>query len=282
MRQVNTVSDLRAACKVWRERGETIGLVMTMGNLHAGHLALVEKAKELADHVVATIFVNPMQFDKADDLAAYPRTLTEDSRKLEHAGVEILFVPSDKEIYPNGAASNAQVTVPGFVDRLEGQSRPGHFVGVATVVNKVFNMVNPDVSVFGEKDIQQLVMIQKMVKDLNMPIDVVGLATKREADGLAMSSRNGYLTEAERAIAPAFNAVLSELVKSLRTEKTDYRQLESNALQALEDAGFGRDYVEICRYEDFEPAILGDKNLIVVAAAWLGKARLIDNIRVPR
>ncbi len=282
MRQVNTVSDLRAVCKAWRGKRETIGLVMTMGNLHAGHLALVSKARELADHVVATIFVNPMQFDKADDLAAYPRTLLEDSQKLERAGVEILFAPSNEEIYPNGAASNVQILVPGFVDRLEGQSRPGHFIGVATVVNKVFNMVNPDVSIFGEKDIQQLVMIQKMVKDLNMPICVVGLATEREPDGLAMSSRNGYLSKEERAIAPAFNAILSDLVELVKTEKSDYRQMELNAMQALVDAGFGRDYVEICRYEDFEPAQPGDENLIVVAAAWLGKARLIDNIRVPQ
>lgn len=282
MRQINTVSDLRAACETLRAENESIGLVMTMGNLHAGHLALVEKAKELADHVIATIFVNPMQFDKADDLAAYPRTLLEDSEKLERLGVEILFVPNDEEIYPNGAESNTKVSVPGFVDRLEGQSRPGHFVGVATVVNKVFNMVNPDFSIFGEKDIQQLVMIQKMVKDLNMPIDVVGLPTEREPDGLAMSSRNGYLTEAERAIAPSFNAILSNLVKQIPNEKNNFRQLESNAIEALIDAGFGRDYVEICRYEDFEPANPGDENLIVVAAAWLGKARLIDNIRVPR
>lgn len=282
MRQINTVSELRAACKTLRADNETIGLVMTMGNLHDGHLALVDKAKELADHVIATIFVNPMQFDKADDLAAYPRTLREDSEKLERAGVEIVFVPSNEEIYPNGADGNAKITVPGFVDRLEGQSRPGHFVGVATVVNKVFNMVNPDFSIFGEKDIQQLVMIQKMVKDLNMPIEVIGLPTKREADGLAMSSRNGYLTKEQRAIAPSFNAILSDLVRKIQNKNDDFRQLESDAMQSLVDAGFGRDYVEVCRYEDFEPAKKGDENLIVVAAAWLGKARLIDNIRVPR
>jgi len=185
--------------------------------------------------------------------------------------VEVLFVPADDEIYPRGADANTKVTVPGFVDRMEGQSRPGHFVGVATVVNKVFNMVNPDAAIFGEKDIQQLAMIQKMVADLNMPINVVGMPTKREKDGLAMSSRNGYLTPDQRAIAPTFNAILRKTVESMQNDTVSFRQLEADAIDALEAAGFGR----------FEPASRGDSGLIVIAAAWLGKARLIDNVRVP-
>lgn len=280
MKTVNSVVELRRICKQWRSKNETIGLVMTMGNLHEGHLALVAEAAKHTEHIVATIFVNPMQFDREEDLVAYPRTFEEDSALLLDAGVELLFAPAVEEIYPSDIKHATQVHVPGFVDRLEGQSRPGHFVGVATVVNKVFNMVRPDVSVFGQKDIQQLLMIQKMARDLNMPIDVIGLPTVREDDGLAMSSRNNYLTPEQRSIAPEFNGVLTRLVERIGSGGGDYRQLEIDAIEALEQAGFGRDYVEICKASDFEPAQEGDQDLIVVAAAWLGKARLIDNIRV--
>ncbi len=281
MQTISSVAELRLACQQWRTNNKKIGLVMTMGNLHDGHMALVHEAAKFTDHVIATIFVNPMQFDRAEDLAAYPRTLEQDSQMCEEAGVELLFTPSIEEIYPAPIDTVSQVRVPGFVDRLEGSSRPGHFVGVATVVNKVFNMVMPDVTVFGQKDIQQLLMIQKMVRDLNMPIDVIGLPTVRDPDGLAMSSRNNYLNEQERAIAPKFNQVLTKLVNRVVAGQTNYRELENDAIEELLEYGFGRDYVEICKIEDFQPADEGDQNLIVVAAAWMGKARLIDNIKIP-
>lgn len=282
MDTISSVADLRQACQQWRNAGERIGLVMTMGNLHEGHIALVHEAAKTTDHVITTIFVNPMQFDREEDLKAYPRTLEQDSKMCEEAGVAILFTPSVKEIYPAPIDTVSQVHVPGFVDRLEGSSRPGHFVGVATVVNKVFNMVMPDVTVFGQKDIQQLLMIQKMVRDLNMPIEVIGLPTVRETDGLAMSSRNNYLNEQERATAPKFNQVLTEIVNRVTNGETDYRGLENQAMEELLSCGFGKDYVEICRIEDFQPAQAGDDNLIVVAAAWMGSARLIDNIQIPQ
>ncbi len=281
MQIMSKIDDLRHQCKQWQSNNKSIGLVMTMGNLHAGHMELIKAAGKHADQVIVTNFVNPMQFDREEDLRAYPRTMEQDTLLLEKAKVALLFAPTVEEIYPSEIEQVSQVQVPGFVDRLEGQARPGHFVGVATVVTKVFNMVQPDVAVFGEKDIQQLLMIQKMVRDLNMPIDVIGLPTVRESDGLAMSSRNNYLNDEERSIAPKFHQVLSKIVKRVEAGETDYRALENEAIEELLGYGFGKDYIEICRIHDFEPAQAGDKNLVVVAAAWLGKARLIDNIKIP-
>jgi len=268
---------LREQIKAWRKGGETIAFVPTMGNLHAGHLALVQRAQTLASKVVVSIFVNPTQFDRKEDLAAYPRTLAEDCAHLQTGGADLVFTPTPVMMYPTGGLAT-KVEVPGISQLLEGAARPGHFTGVSTVVCKLFNLVVPDVAVFGEKDFQQLMLIRQMVRDLDMDIRIEGLPTVREADGLAMSSRNGYLSAEERKIAPAFNRILHEVVDALHKGGQDYASLQANAMKSLELQGFRPDYVEIRRAIDLLPATAGDAPLVVLGAAWLGKARLIDNI----
>jgi pantoate--beta-alanine ligase len=268
---------LRAELKEWRKAGESIAFVPTMGNLHAGHLALVQRAQALASKVVVSIFVNPTQFDRKEDLAAYPRTLAEDCAHLQTGGADLVFTPTPAMMYPTGGLAT-KVEVPGISQLLEGAARPGHFTGVSTVVCKLFNLVLPDVAVFGEKDFQQLMLIRQMVRDLDMDIRIEGLPTVREADGLAMSSRNGYLTAEERKIAPIFNRILREVVDALHKGGQDYASLQDRAMKSLELQGFRPDYVEIRRALDLLPAQSGDSPLVVLGSAWLGKARLIDNI----
>jgi pantoate--beta-alanine ligase len=271
------VDVLREQIKSWRKAGETIAFVPTMGNLHAGHLALVKRAQALGSKVVVSIFVNPTQFDRKEDLAAYPRTLADDCAHLQTCGTDMVFTPTPALMYPTGGLAT-KVEVPGISQLLEGASRPGHFTGVSTVVCKLFNLVVPDVAVFGEKDFQQLMLIRQMVRDLDMDIRIEGLPTVREADGLAMSSRNGYLSAEERKIAPAFNRILREVVDALHKGGQDYASLQANAMKSLELQGFRPDYVEIRRAVDLLPAAAGDAPLVVLGSAWLGKARLIDNI----
>lgn len=274
---IEDIQALRAQIKTWRRAGETIAFVPTMGNLHDGHVALVKRAQELGSKVVASIFVNPTQFDRKEDLAAYPRTLTEDCQRLQAVGTDMVFTPTPALMYPGGGLAT-RVEVPGISQLLEGASRPGHFTGVSTVVCKLFNLVQPDVAVFGEKDFQQLMLIRQMVRDLDMDIEIVGLPTVREADGLAMSSRNGYLTVEERKIAPAFNRILREVVDALHKGRQDYPPLQAEAMKSLELQGFRPDYVEIRRVSDLLPPEDGKEALVVLGSAWLGKARLIDNI----
>lgn len=274
---VETIAALREVRSAWHKAGETVAFVPTMGNLHAGHLALVERAKQLGSKVVVSIFVNPTQFDRKEDLAAYPRTLAEDCHQLQTAGVAMVFTPTPATMYPTGGLAT-RVEVPGISELLEGAARPGHFTGVATVVCKLFNLVQPDVAVFGEKDFQQLMLIRQMVRDLNMNIRIEGLPTVRETDGLAMSSRNGYLTAAERQLAPALNRVLRKVVDALHKGRQDYASLQTEAMKSLESYGFRPDYVEIRRAVDLLPAQQGDTDLVVLGSAWLGKARLIDNL----
>lgn len=281
MQRVETIAALRDAVAAWRRAGERIALVPTMGNLHRGHLALVERAHELSDRVVASVFVNPLQFDRADDLAAYPRTLDDDARALASVDADLLFAPAAEEVYPRGEGLT-RVEVRGITALLEGESRPGHFAGVATIVAKLFNMVLPDIAVFGEKDYQQLLLIRQMVRDLNMPVRVEGVATVREPDGLALSSRNGYLTPAQRRTAPGLYSVLSGLVDSVSSGAVDYGALEVAAVEALETEGFRPDYVTVRRSSDLALPDPGDRSLVVLAAAWLGRARLIDNIPFER
>jgi len=271
---------VQACLSDWRATGERIALVPTMGNLHAGHLALVERAKQLADRVVATIFVNPMQFDRRHDLDAYPRTLEDDSAKLQAAGTDLLFAPEVSTIYPEPLETTTQVRVPGVSERLEGTSRAGHFTGVATVVCKLFNMVQADVAVFGEKDYQQLLVIRKMVADLNIPVKIGSVATMRESDGLAMSSRNGYLTPAERAIAPELYKVLQFMQAELSVNADKIIKIQEKGLYMLRNAGFEPDYLEVCEPDSLLPAKPEDSSLVILAAAWLGKARLIDNLSI--
>ncbi len=274
---VEQITNLRTQIKAWRRAGETIAFVPTMGNLHAGHLALVKRAQELGTKVVVSIFVNPTQFDRKEDLVAYPRTLEQDCALLNPVGTDMVFTPTPTLMYPSGGLAT-KVEVPGISQLLEGASRPGHFTGVSTVVCKLFNLVQPDVAVFGEKDFQQLMLIRQMVRDLDMDIRIEGLPTVRDSDGLAKSSRNGYLTSDERAIAAGFNQTLREVVDALHKGRQDYASLQADALKLLESRGFRPDYVEIRRAIDLLPASPEDSELVVLGSAWLGKARLIDNI----
>jgi pantoate--beta-alanine ligase len=278
---IEQISILRERASGWRRAGQRVAFVPTMGNLHAGHLALVAEARRLAERVVVSIFVNPLQFGPQEDFGAYPRTLTRDQQLLAGAGTDLLFAPSVEVVYPRGQANQTRVEVPGISDILCGASRPGHFVGVATVVCKLFNMVQPDLAVFGEKDYQQLLVIRRMTLDLSLPVAIQGLATVREADGLAMSSRNGYLTAQERARAPALYLTLQRCAEWLR-QGLDIAAVEGLAGEEIAAAGFGPDYVSVRRAADLGLPQAEDRELVVLAAARLGRARLIDNLRVER
>ncbi|WP_110947302.1 pantoate--beta-alanine ligase [Pseudomonas bohemica] len=282
MNTVKTVRELRAAVARARSEGKRIALVPTMGNLHSGHTALVTKAAQRADFVVASIFVNPLQFGPNEDLATYPRTLAADQEKLLQAGCHLLFTPSVEEMYPNGMADQTIVRVPMVSEGLCGGSRPGHFDGVSTVVSKLFNMVQPDIAIFGQKDFQQLAVVSTLVRDLNMPIQIIGEPTVRAADGLALSSRNGYLTEAERASAPALYRVIKQIGDALSEGDSNHEQLLADGRKQLERAGFRPDYLEIRHAVSLRPAVAGDEDLVVLGAAFLGKTRLIDNLHLTR
>jgi pantoate--beta-alanine ligase len=276
---IERIDTLRERVAAWRHAGQRVGFVPTMGNLHAGHLALVAEARRLAERVVVSIFVNPLQFGPQEDFGAYPRTLARDQELLAGAGTDLLFAPTVAAVYPRGQAEQTRVEVPGISDILCGASRPGHFVGVATVVCKLFNMVQPDLAVFGEKDFQQLQVIRLMTLDLSLPVLVQGLATVREADGLAMSSRNGYLTATERARAPALYRTLQRCAAWLRAG-LDSATVERRAGEEIAAAGFDPDYFSVRRAADLGLPASGERELVVLAAARLGRARLIDNLRV--
>jgi pantoate--beta-alanine ligase len=282
MNTVKTVRELRAAVARARSEGKRIALVPTMGNLHSGHVALVTKAAQRADFVVASIFVNPLQFGPNEDLASYPRTLAADQEKLLQAGCHLLFTPSVDEMYPHGMADQTIVRVPVVSEGLCGGSRPGHFDGVSTVVSKLFNMVQPDLAVFGQKDFQQLAVVSALVRDLNMPIQIIGEPTVRAADGLALSSRNGYLSEAQRAAAPALYRIINVIADAVRNGDQDLEQLLVTGKQDLEAAGFRPDYLEIRHAVTLRPATPEDHDLVVLGAAWLGSTRLIDNLHLNR
>ncbi len=282
MQTVRDVAALRAVRNFWRFGKESVAFVPTMGNLHQGHLTLVRQARARADRVVVSVFVNPMQFDREDDLRAYPRTLEQDARRLQAEGVDVLFAPEESVVYPRGAVASTFVEVPRLGDILEGASRPGHFRGVATVVAKLFNLVQPDLAFFGEKDFQQLLIVRRLVEDLDFSIEVVGVETQREPDGLAMSSRNGYLSAEERSRAPLLYRSLLEVAGALRAGATDCERLERRALRRLEQGGFRPDYVTVRRRADLGLPAEDDAALVVLGAAWLGRARLIDNVLVDR
>ncbi|MBX8486740.1 pantoate--beta-alanine ligase [Pseudomonas cichorii] len=281
MNTVKTVLDLRAAVARARSEGKRIALTPTMGNLHSGHAALVTRASQRADFVVATIFVNPLQFGPNEDLASYPRTLDADKEKLLEAGCNLLFTPSVEEMYPHGMADQTLVSVPHLSEGLCGASRPGHFDGVATVVSKLFNMVQPDLAVFGEKDFQQLAVIRALVRDLNMPIQIIGEPTVRAADGLALSSRNGYLSEEQRAKAPALYRVLSTVADGIRSNEA-INSLVDIGKKTLEAEGFRIDYLEVRDATSLRPATEEDRDLVILVAAFLGKTRLIDNLHLTK
>ena len=279
MQIVESILSLRGQIKTWRAEHQTIAFVPTMGNLHEGHLSLLKKAQTLADKVVVSIFVNPLQFDDQQDLARYPRTLEADIKKLMQAGCNLLFTPDTDVMYPQGMDFHTFIHVPGMDDKLCGLERPGHFDGVATVVTKLFNMVQPDVAVFGEKDYQQLLLIRKLVNDLNLPVKIVGAATVREQNGLAMSSRNQHLDDSQKQQAAILYSNLLALKQQLESGRDDFQTLLAESKSRLVEAGFSVDYLDIRRSADLQNARpTEDKQLRLLAAGRLGGIRLIDNI----
>ncbi|HFX7166525.1 TPA: pantoate--beta-alanine ligase [Escherichia coli] len=274
---IETLPLLRQQIRRLRMEGKRVALVPTMGNLHDGHMKLVDEAKARADVVVVSIFVNPMQFDRPEDLARYPRTLQEDCEKLNKRKVDLVFAPSVKEIYPNGTETHTYVDVPGLPTMLEGASRPGHFRGVSTIVSKLFNLVQPDIACFGEKDFQQLALIRKMVADMGFDIEIIGVPIMRAKDGLALSSRNGYLTAEQRKIAPGLYKVLSSIADKLQAGERDLDEIIAIAGQELNEKGFRADDIQIRDADTLLEVSENSKRAVILVAAWLGDARLIDN-----
>lgn len=274
---IETLPLLRQQIRRLRMEGKRVALVPTMGNLHDGHMKLVDEAKARADVVVVSIFVNPMQFDRPEDLARYPRTLQEDCEKLNKRKVDLVFAPSVKEIYPNGTETHTYVDVPGLSTMLEGASRPGHFRGVSTIVSKLFNLVQPDIACFGEKDFQQLALIRKMVADMGFDIEIVGVPIMRAKDGLALSSRNGYLTAEQRKIAPGLYKVLSSIADKLQAGERDLDEIIAIAGQELNEKGFRADDIQIRDADTLLEVSENSKRAVILVVAWLGDARLIDN-----
>jgi pantoate--beta-alanine ligase len=277
---VNTVKTLQKTLATHRAAGKKIALVPTMGNLHQGHLQLVKTAQKNADIIVVTLFVNPTQFGANEDLDSYPRTFRDDCDKLDALNTDILFAPSIDEVYPLGGDATAHVHVPNISAVLCGASRPGHFDGVTTIVAKLFNMSRADVAIFGEKDYQQLAIIRRMVKDLNIPISIIGEPIVREADGLAMSSRNSYLSTEQRTLAPKLYETLSNTQQQILGGCRNFAKLESSAKNQLAELGFDPDYLHIYQRDELRPATANDKELIIVTATYLGSTRLIDNLHV--
>ena len=276
-----SVAELKTEIARLRTAGKRIAFVPTMGNLHAGHRHLMEQARRHADAVVASIYVNPLQFGPQEDFSAYPRTPEQDRALLEDARVEVLFLPDDAAIYPRGRAASTRVEVPGVSDILCGAARPGHFRGVATVVHRLFQLVTPDVALFGKKDYQQLLVIRLMSTDFDLPIEIIGVDTVRDADGLAMSSRNGYLTPEERRLAPKLYATLQALAGQIQSVAGNgFSAHEAQAVEQLEIAGFRPDYVSVRRRQDLAIPDPDDRQLVILAAVWLARARLIDNLEL--
>lgn len=285
MNKVQRISSLRAAVQAARKDKKTIGFVPTMGGLHEGHLELVRVAKRRADFVVVSIYLNPTQFGKNEDLDNYPSTDEEDARNLAELGADLLFLPEQQTMYPGDIDEQTVVYVPKIGDMYCGTDRPEHFYGVTTVVSRLFNMVQPDVAIFGNKDYQQIAIIRRMVKDLAYPIQIVGVDTVRSEDGLALSSRNAYLGMKEMAVAPSLQQSLRDMADVLREKtsvvsKSALKSLEDSIKTSLKKKGFKPQYITVCRRSDLKPAKKGDQELVILAAAQLGKARLIDNLEV--
>lgn len=279
MIQAHDKDALRVVMRGYRSNSEVTAFVPTLGNLHEGHLSLVRKAREVADRVVVSIFLNPTQFDKPEDLAAYPKTLENDLALLKKEKIDLVFLPQADEMYPEGSA--ARVEVDGISEILEGDSRPGHFSGVATIVAKLFNLVQPDISVFGKKDFQQLMLIRRMVRDLDFGIEIIAAPTWREESGLAMSSRNNYLDATQRnEIAPGLYAEMQKIKDAIENGEKDYLSLQNQSIDELSKQGFKPDYIEVRNADDLSTATKENKDLVILVSAWLGKARLIDNITV--
>ncbi|MER3187536.1 pantoate--beta-alanine ligase [Salmonella enterica subsp. enterica serovar Albany] len=274
---IETLPLLRQHIRRLRQEGKRVALVPTMGNLHDGHMKLVDEAKARADVVIVSIFVNPMQFDRPDDLVRYPRTLQEDCEKLNKRKVDYVFAPAVEEIYPQGLEGQTYVDVPSLSTMLEGASRPGHFRGVSTIVSKLFNLIQPDIACFGEKDFQQLALIRKMVADMSYDIEIVGVPIIRAKDGLALSSRNGYLTAEQRKIAPGLHNVMNSIAEKLIAGNRELQEIIAIAEQELNEKGFRADDIQIRDADTLQELTETSKRAVILAAAWLGQARLIDN-----
>ena len=279
METVSSLHGLRSVIERWKRSGYSIALVPTMGNLHDGHISLLNHARECADRTVVSIFVNPIQFGKGEDYERYPSTLADDKNKLEKYGLDLLFTPDLDQLYPGGTDIDTRVNVPGLSNILCGETRPNHFSGVATVVAKLLSNVQPDMAFFGEKDFQQLLVIKRMVEDLCLPVEIVGLPIVREPDGLAMSSRNAYLSREERHRAPEIYKTLKAAAERLRQGNKSLDEIEKEAFGRLEEAGFRPEYVSIRRTDDLQQPTPEDTRLSILLAAWLGSARLIDNLK---
>lgn len=280
MQIVTGKEELRELLDEWRQQGEHIALVATMGNLHAGHISLVDLAREHAERVVVTVYVNPTQFGEKEDFTEYPRTLERDTMRMKKIGADVLYVPDDQSVYPFGHDCATVVSVPGLTENFCGASRPGHFDGVTTVVARLFACVQPDVAIFGQKDYQQQLVIRYMTQDLGLPIRIITAPTVREKDGLAMSSRNQYLSDDERAVAPRLHEVLGSIANRLESGNREFETLEAEGIAELESAGFEIEYLAIRRAENLATPDRDCDELIVLAAAKLAKARLIDNVVV--
>lgn len=279
MQVIREITELRQLRRTWQTDKEEIAFVPTMGNLHNGHLNLVKEAKKVSTKVVVSIFVNPLQFGPDEDLEAYPKTLEDDQAALEALGVDVLFMPKSEDIYSRGLEQQTFVEVPGLSYMICGASRPGHFRGVATIVCKLFNMVQPNHAFFGEKDFQQLQVIQAMVTDLSMNLSIHGVPTEREADGLAMSSRNGYLTPSQRELAPNLYQEIKDLRDNIVAGRRDFSLLIAGAKSRLSQKGFNPDYIELRNAQTLLQVGHEDTDLVILAAAFCGKTRLIDNLR---
>lgn len=280
MQVFHTVKGLRDKLRKHRNNNQTIGFVPTMGNLHEGHLALIKQAKETNDIVVCSIFVNALQFGLNEDWDKYPRTYESDCQKLDQIGCDYLFYPEDAEMYPNGLDTQSRVICPTMTDVLCGASRPGHFEGVTTVVSKLFNIVQPDEAIFGIKDYQQLAVIKRMTEDLCLPVKIIAAPIYREADGLAMSSRNCYITEEERPKVKVLKEVLELIAKQVKAGNLDFTKLELEAKKRIEFEGFRSDYVTISNSKTLQPAAVDDRQITILGAMYTESARLIDNISI--
>jgi len=280
MDQATSVIELRQYVQHWKDHEQSIAFIPTMGNLHAGHLSLIEKGQSLCDRSICSIFVNPMQFGPNEDWDHYPRTLDRDLELLRDSGCDLVYLPTASELYPEGLERISQVQVTDLTDNYEGAHRPGHFTGVATVVLKLFNIVRPDVAVFGKKDYQQYRVISKMVEDFNLEVQIIGQETTREASGLASSSRNQYLDDAQKETAAQIYRQLQQTATRIEQGERDYAKLQSEAIAALDGAGFKTDYFVICNAETLLPASEQDRDLVILVTAALGGTRLLDNIEI--
>ena len=280
MYQASSVGEIRQYAQHWRANGQSIAFIPTMGNLHQGHLSLMKKGQSLCDRTICSIFVNPMQFGPNEDFNHYPRTLERDIAQLEAIGCDLVYLPTASELYPDGLDHISQVIVTDLAERYEAAHRPGHFTGVATIVLKLFNIVKPNISVFGKKDYQQYQIIRKMVRDFDLDVEIIGQETTREASGLAISSRNQYLNRAQKSLAPLIQQTLKTTADAIKAGARDFDALEQQATNRLNTAGFDTDYFSICHADTLKPAKQEDRKLVILVTAKLGGTRLLDNIEI--